>query len=98
MTEKIQYYLPDLAHALGIGKIIDIHVAEQNGQQVLRIECEKAEKSEYKTVKANGTKKRNGTQGSGAKQSKTLGDKVVAGVKTWWNDKKEAPWSREFGK
>ena len=53
MTEKIQYFMSDLAYKLQVGEIKEIHVAEQNGQKVLRMECEKMETSEYKTVRAS---------------------------------------------
>jgi hypothetical protein len=48
-TEKIQYYAPDLSYALNIGEIADMHVVNENGKQILRIEYVK--KQEYKTVK-----------------------------------------------
>ena len=56
-AKKIQFFMSDLAYKLDIGQIREIHVAEQNGQKVLRIECEKKEESEYKTVKASKTVK-----------------------------------------
>lgn len=50
MTEKIQYFLPDLSKSLGIGRIYDIHIADVGGRKVLRIECESVDNGGYKTV------------------------------------------------
>lgn len=49
-TEKIQFFMSDLAYKLEVGEIKEIHIAEQNGRKVLRLECEMVEQSEYKTV------------------------------------------------
>ena len=49
--------MSDLAYKLGIGEIKNIHVAEEGGRPVLRIECEEIKKSEYKTVTTKGDKK-----------------------------------------
>ena len=56
MTEKIQYYMSDLAYKLGIGEIRNIHIADEGGRPVLRIECE--EKSQYKTITATQKKEK----------------------------------------
>lgn len=49
---KIQYYPSDLAYALDIGEIADMHVEIlESGVQVLRIECLEKKKDEYRTVK-----------------------------------------------
>lgn len=58
---KIQYYPIDLAYALGIGEITEMHIETlEGGVQVLRIECEKAKAEHYETVKV--TKRASTTQ------------------------------------
>jgi hypothetical protein len=52
-TEKIQFFISDLAYKLEVGEIKEIHIAEQNGRKVLRLECEKSVPGEYKTVKVS---------------------------------------------
>lgn len=56
-TRKVQYYESDLSRLLGIGNIVDMHIAWTNGTdgaRVLRIECENTEKPEtgYETIRA----------------------------------------------
>ena len=98
MTQKIQYFMPDLARALKLGKIIQIHIAEDNGQTVLRIECEPA--GEYKTVKAE--KQRQSAPKKSAKRSRdsdkeeTLLDKGMSMAKNWWNKPGKPPWEHKF--
>jgi hypothetical protein len=83
MTEKIQIFMSDLAYKLQVGEIKEIHIAEQNGQKVLRIECETMKKSEYKTIKATKTPKPNQCQHQAKEPAKpvTLSEKLVAGAK-----------------
>lgn len=82
MTEKIQFFMSDLAYKLEVGEIKEIHVAEQNGRKVLRLECEKMETSEYKTVHASKSaktivpKKREQPEG----KPKSFTEKVAAGA------------------
>jgi hypothetical protein len=83
-TEKIQFFMSDLAYKLGVGEIKEIHVAEQNGVKVLRIECEKIETSEYKTVHARSTRKpsKNKPQKTQIKtESKSVAEKLMSGAK-----------------
>jgi hypothetical protein len=51
---KIQYFTSDLSVKLRIGVIKEMHVAEQGGRLVLRIDCDEKPlvKDEYQTVKA----------------------------------------------
>jgi hypothetical protein len=100
MTEKIQYFMSDLALKLNVGEIKEIHVAEQNGQPVLRIECEKMETSEYKTVRATKTPKPNRCQHQAKEPAKpvTLKEKLVAGVKDFlFNPKRNKSKKDPFG-
>ncbi len=92
-TQKLQYYPDVLAKHLGVGKIHEMHVAEEDGKPVLRIVCD--EKEEYRTVGAAGVKKKaagNGKPQQRQGQPKTLQDKVGAGLKSWWNNKKKPDW------
>lgn len=88
MTQKLQYYLPDLAKALGVGHIHHVYVAEVDNQTVLRIECDEAPKQEeYKTVRVQRKPKQE-------KQSRkdpenqhapiTFGEKLAAGAKDFF--------------
>lgn len=81
MTEKIQFFMSDLAYKLGVGEIKEIHIAEQNGVKVLRLECEKMETSEYKTIRAvasaKSTQKRKGPVDQ---KEKTLPQKMADGA------------------
>ena len=74
MTEKIQYFMSDLEHILKIGEIKEIHVADQNGRPVLRIECD-----EYKTVSAVPVKK--AKKAKPEKKPKTMTEKLLTGAK-----------------
>lgn len=57
---KIQYYSTDLAYALNIGEISDMHVETlESGVQVLRIDCLEKKKDEYQTVKVRPGAKKN---------------------------------------
>ena len=53
---KVQYYPIDLAHALGVGEIQEMHVdVDKNGVPVLRITCsKKPAEDEYVTVRVGG--------------------------------------------
>ncbi len=85
MTEKIQFFMSDLAYKLEVGEIKEIHVAEQNGRKVLRLECEKMETSEYKTVHASKSakttvpKKREQTE-----KPQTFTEKLAVGAKDFF--------------
>jgi hypothetical protein len=49
--EHIQYYPQDLAYALDIGEIADMHVDFENNIQVLRMTVVPKDKQEYKTMR-----------------------------------------------
>lgn len=79
-TEKIQFFMSDLAYKLEVGEIKEIHIAEQNGRKVLRLECEKAEHSEYKTVHATKSAKSVQTRKEPAQKEKGLPRKLAEGA------------------
>jgi hypothetical protein len=80
-TEKIQFFMSDLAYKLEVGEIKEIHIAEQNGRKVLRLECEKIEQSEYKTVYATKSAKPVQKRKEPVEQKeKTLPQKLAAGA------------------
>lgn len=57
---KIQYFATDLAYALDLGEIVDMHVETlESGVQVLRIDCLEKKKDEYQTIKARPGAKKN---------------------------------------
>jgi len=85
MTEKIQFFMSDLAYKLEVGEIKEIHVAEQNGRKVLRLECEKMETSEYKTVHASKSAKTAAPKKRGQiEKPQTLPEKLAAGAKDFF--------------
>lgn len=79
MTEKIQYFMSDLAYKLDIGEIKDIHIAEQNGVKVLRIECE--EEKKYKTVYVQKPTRPVPKKKEPAKQPATFAEKAAFAAK-----------------
>ena len=109
MTEKLQYYGSDLSYLLGIGEIVDMHVVTlDNGKQVLRIECLEKKDDEYKTVKAGEKQKKPTASKKPASQRQhketkqtanpaTLGDKMMNGVKTWFNNKEKPNFMKDAG-
>ena len=98
MTEKIQFFMTDLAHKLGIGEIKNIHVAEESGRPVLRIECEEKKASEYKTVTAKTPAKKEKKSVAKRPAQKDNDHPILAGVggflKDRWNDKRPPAWMR----
>lgn len=83
MTKKIQYFLPDLSKNLGIGRIHDIHVAEFEGQPVLRIECDSVDDGEYKTVTSQ--KRQSGIpKRAQNNEPRSFGEKVAEGAKDFF--------------
>jgi hypothetical protein len=104
MTEKIQYFMPDLSYKLGVGEIKEIHIAEQNGRAVLRIECEKLETSEYKTIKATKPaklpkkpKQQSKPAQSGGTASKSVAEKLMAGAKDFLSPERNKGKREMFG-
>lgn len=80
-TEKIQFFMSDLAYKLEVGEIKEIHIAEQNGRKVLRLECEKVEQSEYKTVHATKSAKPvQKKKGPSDQKEKTFPQKLAEGA------------------
>jgi hypothetical protein len=96
--DYIQYYPQDLAYALGIGEIADMHVDIENNIQVLRLTIVPIKDAKYTTIRApKGTIPKPQPQKQPrkpVKKPKTVGDavtdKVVSGLKTWWG-KKDKP-------
>jgi len=84
MTEKIQFFMSDLAYKLEVGEIKEIHVAEQNGRKVLRLECEKMETSEYKTVRATKSAKNAPVKKVQADKTETFTEKAAAAAKDFF--------------
>ena len=82
-NEKTQYYPSDLARLLGLGQIVDMHIADDGwGRQVLRITSKPASDlgQEYRTVKAKSggrasSKSRPGYSG-GKSKPKTLKENI----------------------
>jgi hypothetical protein len=81
-TEKIQFFMSDLSYKLDIGEIKEIHLAEQNGVKVLRIECEKA--GEYKTVRATKSAKTVPVKKVQADKPETFTEKAAAAAKDFF--------------
>jgi hypothetical protein len=108
-TEKRQYYASDLSYLLDIGEIADMHViTTAAGAQVLRIECIPKDEEEYKTIKAKpgkapkkpAPKKPRQTPAPRERRTEnpaTLGDKLMNGAKTWFNNKEKPNFMRDAG-
>lgn len=89
MTEKIQYYMSDLADKLGIGDIKEIHVAEVDGRPVLRIECDALESGGYKTIKSSSQQRKSkSTRGSDKRSNdqepQSFTEKLAYGAKDFF--------------
>lgn len=106
--ERIQYYAPDLAYALDLGEIADMHVDTENGQQILRMTVVPKAKAEFKTirtapkqqtkstVKRKQTPQQHETRRSGpvidAENPVGIGEKLVGMGKKFMSNKNKPPW------
>ena len=108
---RIQYYPADLAYNLGLqGKIADMHVDTENGEQVLRMTVIPLQATEYKTIRAPKgtvplprpkkqpkTARRPAAKGSGKTVGDVVTEKVKEGVKNWWNKKDKPQFMKDAG-
>jgi hypothetical protein len=89
MTERIQYYMSDLADKLGIGDIKEIHISDVGERPVLRIECDSLESGGYKTIKSTPQQRKSKSSREPAKRStvqepQTFTEKLAIGAKDFF--------------
>lgn len=97
--EQKTYVMPeDIAKALKIGTITEMHVGQAEGKTVLFITHEGSDYKPFKPPAKPKAPHQKSTRQPKQEQPKTLLDKGVAALKQWKNTPSKPPWEREFGR